>query len=166
MTSSKAELTEQLENHSVLCHGAQCMRIALVHGDRLYRESLEFYLVQGERFSVVYSAAKLEAVSAQCFCSVPDLIIIEFGLSASTGTMESGLLRANRVDPKVLVVGVPNSEEDILACIERDGASGYVLKDASLGDLLNNIEAIKRGETICSPRIAGLLSDGFRGSLM
>jgi DNA-binding NarL/FixJ family response regulator len=81
---------------------------------------------------------------------------MEFGLLVGTKATDCDVFRAHETKPKLLVVGVPDSEIDILHCIEAGGASGYVLKDASLGDLLSNIEAIKRGETLCSPRIAGL----------
>jgi len=56
----------------------------------------------------------------------------------------------------MIVVGVPNTDENILSCIEEDGAAGYLLTDASLDDLVNNVQAVMRGETLCSPRIARL----------
>lgn len=54
------------------------------------------------------------------------------------------------------MVGVPDTEQDILTCIECEGAAGYLLMNASLEDLLNNIKAIMKGEALCSPRIASL----------
>lgn len=60
---------------------------------------------------------------------------------------------------KVIVVGVPNREEDILACIESEGAAGYLSVDSALSDLMDNIKAVMNGETLCSPRIASLAFD-------
>jgi DNA-binding NarL/FixJ family response regulator len=57
---------------------------------------------------------------------------------------------------KTLVIEVPNTEEDILSSVEVGGASGYLLMDASIRDLIDNIMAITRGETLCSPRVASL----------
>jgi DNA-binding NarL/FixJ family response regulator len=57
---------------------------------------------------------------------------------------------------KTIVVGVPDAEEDILDCIERNGAAGYLLASGSLEELFTNIRAIMKGETLCSPRIASL----------
>lgn len=54
------------------------------------------------------------------------------------------------------MIGVPDREEDILACIEGVGAAGYLLMDARLDDLLNNIHAVMRGETLCSSPGANL----------
>lgn len=57
---------------------------------------------------------------------------------------------------RTIVIGVPDREEDILACIEGVGAAGYLLMDARLDDLLNNIHAVMRGETLCSSPGANL----------
>ena len=52
------------------------------------------------------------------------------------------------------MIGVPDTEADILSCIEVGGVSGYLTKEGSIGDLINNIKAIMRDEALCSPRIA------------
>lgn len=57
------------------------------------------------------------------------------------------------------MIGVPDKEEDILACIEQEGAAGYLLMNASLDDLLMSIDAVMKGEALCSPRIASLAFD-------
>jgi DNA-binding NarL/FixJ family response regulator len=54
------------------------------------------------------------------------------------------------------MIGVPDAEADVLACIEVGGASGYLLQDTSLEALINNVRAIAIGEALCSPRIASL----------
>ena len=110
------------------------MRIALIHGDRLYRESLEFYLAQREELAVVYSAAIFEVGSNPCRSSPPELVLLEFGLCVERRAVGCDWFGANEVSPKLLIVGVPDSEEEILHCIETVGASGYLLKDASLID--------------------------------
>ena len=55
-------------------------------------------------------------------------------------------------DLKILPIGVP-SEEDVISFLEA-GASGYVMRQSSLSELLSTIVAIQRGEPPCSPRIA------------
>jgi DNA-binding NarL/FixJ family response regulator len=53
----------------------------------------------------------------------------------------------------VLVVGLPETEPVILAYIEA-GATGYILKEASVAELLKNVRAAYKGEAIISPQIA------------
>lgn len=55
-----------------------------------------------------------------------------------------------------MAIEVPDTEDAILSCMEAGGASGYLLAGASIQDLVENIKAIMRGETLCSPKIASL----------
>lgn len=132
------------------------MRIAIVHRDRLYRESVARCLAQVETISVVHSASGLEEGRGAIVACRPDLLILDFGLSRRRGAADTGEGYALSLGIKTIVIGVPDKEEDILACIEGEGAAGYLLQDASLDDLVSNINAVMRGEALCSPRIASL----------
>lgn len=127
------------------------MRIAVIHRDRLYRECLGYCLMQMETISIVHSASGLEEDGAALLMTTPDLLMVEFDLSRKPGEIRTLSLKV-----KTMVLGVPDTEEDILGCIEITGASGYLLREATLADLIGNIQAIMRGETLCSPRIASL----------
>jgi DNA-binding NarL/FixJ family response regulator len=54
---------------------------------------------------------------------------------------------------KILVVGLPEAEPIILAFIEA-GATGYVLKEDSVAEMLKHVRAVYAGEAIVSPQIA------------
>jgi two-component system nitrate/nitrite response regulator NarL len=140
------------------CHD---IRIAIAHGDGLYRDCLRYYLAQTHLISIVHSAARLsqETWEAVVACR-PDLLIIEFGLCRRQRSARPGeWVDVSSLGMKTIVVGVPNREEDILACIEGEGAAGYLLIDSSLDDLISNIKAVMNGETLCSPRVASLAFD-------
>ena len=137
------------------CHD---IRIAIVHRDRLYRDCLRHSLAQAQPISIAHSAAGLDQETWEAVVACrPDLLIIDFGLCRR----RQPAYPIERVDVsslgmKTIVVGVPNREEDILACIEGEGAAGYLLMDATLDDLISNIRAVMNGETLCSPRVASL----------
>ncbi len=135
------------------------IRVAILHRDGLYRDSLGHCLMQLEPFSIVYSASGMDGLSEALFVGKPDLLIQEFGLCRRRETCccEAPPTALFRI--KTIVIGVPNKEEDILTCIEQEGAAGYLLMNASLDDLLLSIDAVMKGETLCSPRIAGLAFD-------
>jgi two-component system nitrate/nitrite response regulator NarL len=140
------------------CHD---IRIAIVHRDGLYRDCLQHSLAQTELISIVHSAAGLgqETWEAVIACR-PDLLIIDFGLCRrQVAAYSSQRVDVSSLGMKTIVVGVPNTEEDILACIEGEGAAGYILIDSSLDDLIGNIKAVMNGETMCSPRVASLAFD-------
>lgn len=133
---------------------SEVIRIAIVHSDGLYRDSLTHCLGQFEQLSIVSCVGSLDHEWQAMLACDPNLLIVQFGIMHSDGG-QSGL-RAAISSIKRIVIGVPDSDEEILSCIEVEGAAGYVVMDASLDDLLKNIRAVMRGETLCSPRIAGL----------
>lgn len=138
---------------------SESIRIAILHRDGLYRDSLGHCLTQIEPFSIVYSASRIDGLSDALFVGKPDLLIQEFGLCRESGSCCCEAPPTVLLRIKTIVIGVPDKEEDILACIEQEGAAGYLLMNASLDDLLMSINAVMKGETLCSPRIAGLAFD-------
>ena len=139
----------------------QRIRIAIVHRDGLYRDCLHHCLAQAKLISVVHCASGLDpGIWKIVGDRGSDLLVLEFGLCCRHGLRQSaeGMCAAS-LAMKVIVVGVPNREEDILACIESEGAAGYLSVDSTLSDLMDNIKAVMNGETLCSPRVASLAFD-------
>jgi len=130
-------------------------RIVIVHSDGLYRESLGHYLSQADGISIVHSASKVDDAREVILARTLDLLILQFGLGRCHPQV--GEVQALASELKTIVIGVPDTDEAILSCIEGEGAAGYVLVDGSLDDLMNNIHAVMKGETLCSPRIASLV---------
>jgi two-component system, NarL family, nitrate/nitrite response regulator NarL len=136
----------------------QIARVAIVHRDGLYRDSLRYALTQVEHISIVYSLSRLEDLRPDAMMTCrPDLAIFEYGLCCCHES--SNLKRMSRftMGVKAIAVGVPDKDEDILACIEGLGVAGYVSLDASLEDLIQNIRAVIKGGTLCSARVASLM---------
>jgi len=57
---------------------------------------------------------------------------------------------------KVIILGMPDMTDEIMACIEA-GAVGYILKEGSFENLVETIRSAQRGESFCSPRMAASL---------
>ena len=57
---------------------------------------------------------------------------------------------------KVIILGITESREGVLEYVES-GASGYVLRESSLDDLLTTIRAVNNGQALVSPEIAATL---------
>jgi len=130
-------------------------RIVLFHPIRLLRESLVFVLSQQNSISVIGSEASLPHGEGELEALNADLFILDFGGPSRTGLKDVLRIRNLSLAGKILLTEVPNCENDILACLEC-GASGYVLQDATVENLLANVRAVLAGETLCSPRIVNL----------
>jgi DNA-binding NarL/FixJ family response regulator len=53
---------------------------------------------------------------------------------------------------EILLLGMEEDQDLFLAAV-RAGATGYLLKDASAGDVIAAVRAIWRGEAVCPPRL-------------
>ncbi len=133
----------------------QRIRIAILHSNQLLRESLHGCLEHVPSLLIVQTASRLEELEAVLGSDRSDLLIVEFGLLRQGGRYRERI-RALSSEVKMLVVDVPDNEDEIIDCIEAGGASGYLPCNASVESLIGNINAIVRGETLCSPRIAHL----------
>jgi two-component system, NarL family, nitrate/nitrite response regulator NarL len=135
----------------------QDIRIALIHPNKLFRECLSYYLSQAVTIGVVYTASQLEKTEEQLTLDRPDIIVL--GFDVFNGYVNDQFVgnRALPSESKRLVIEVPETEEDVIYCIEKVGAHGYLHRGASSDDLLSHIRAIMNGETLCSPRIANLV---------
>lgn len=130
----------------------QSIRIAILHGNRLFRECLGCCLEHGEPISIVHSASSLEGEGEILFLSRPDLVILDYGWFCLDGTGNSRVGRSLSQELKTLAIEVPETEDAILSCINVGGASGYLLVGASIRDLVDNVKTIMRRETLCSPK--------------
>lgn len=130
------------------------IRIVILHRNRLFRESLALILAQQEAISVVCTAPGFDQTDGELTSLRPDLFLLDFGVRGRDGLDDARQVRAISSECKILMIDVPDIEADVLACIEVGGVSGYLTKEGSIGDLINNIKAIMRDETLCSPRIA------------
>ena len=85
-----------------------------------------------------------------------DVILISTQLPEHGSIKLTKLLMQNSPSTKILILGITESRESVLQYIEA-GATGYVLKESSLDDLLLTIRAAYNGQALVSPEIAAAL---------
>src|SRR4030095_6609729 len=63
---------------------------------------------------------------------------------------------------KVLALGLTEEKQNVLRYVEA-GATGYVLKDDSLEDLIETVRAAQDGKVFVSPQIAAAIMERLSG---
>jgi DNA-binding NarL/FixJ family response regulator len=137
------------------------IRVLIIHRNCLFREGLAFVLAQQPNIAVVGSVAEASAVLGELEKLRPDVIILDLYLPGREGVEKAQRIRAVFPDAKIVIIGLDKEESDVLACIEAGGA-GCLPQEASVEELLNNIQAVAAGEALCSPKVAGLLFSRIR----
>jgi len=86
----------------------------------------------------------------------PDVILMDLGLRNRNGLRVVASLTKELPKTKVIGMGLIPTQLDIIECMEA-GASGFIMKDASVRDFLTTIRSVARGEKILPPPLTGSL---------
>ncbi len=130
------------------------IRLLLVNEFRLMCNVLASVLEDESDIEIVGITTNVEDALSQA--SESDVMLV------STRLPNNGALRLTRavneaeLPVRVLILGLADTEAEVIEFVEA-GASGYVLQDDSVDNLLSNIRAAYNGEALVSPGIAGAL---------
>jgi DNA-binding NarL/FixJ family response regulator len=83
----------------------------------------------------------------------PDVVVMDLQMPVVSGIEATRLLAESAPDVRVIVLTVLADETSVIDAVVA-GATGYLLKDASVEQILSGIDAASRGEAVISPRIA------------
>ena len=133
----------------------ESVSLLILHRNRLFRESLAVAL--GDAVTRVISVGNVSELDTYRHEAPPDIAILDIRLSDCEGLKTASSLRSLYPETKIIVLGVREEESEILACFEQVRAAAYLLENASLEELLNNLRAVMLGEVHCSPRATAFL---------
>jgi DNA-binding NarL/FixJ family response regulator len=125
----------------------------------LYREGLKRILDEDGRLDVVGTAASKDEAVHKISTTKPDVVLVDMTMEDRCSIIRQVVEIA--ANTKVVALAVPKAVTEVIACVEA-GVSGYVIRNSSLEELIQSIEAVARGELKCSPQIAGYLLQRFK----
>jgi DNA-binding NarL/FixJ family response regulator len=131
------------------------LRVVLVDDHPVYREGLAKLLRECD-VDVVAQAGNGEGALAIVEETAPDVVVMDLNMPGMSGVEVTRRLIERTPASRVLVVSVSAQEEDVTEAILA-GASGYVLKDGPVEEVVAGIQAAANGESLISPRIATML---------
>ncbi len=130
--------------------------VFLLCENRLLREALIRILGKRANVHVVGACGySLEAFKQVVVCQ-PQVVLLD---SFRVGLAQPDLLRHIReglANTSTIMVGMEPKEENFLLAV-REGAAGYVLREASAAEVLNAIRAVAAGEAVCPPCFSAML---------
>ena len=135
---------------------AKSIRVFIADDNRLLREGLVSMLMEQKDMIVVGSAESGSKTLELINELRPDVALVDIGMPDKDGLDITRTLHKDLPAVKVIILGMPDLTDEIMACIEA-GATGYILKEASFEYLVESIRSVNRGESFCSPRMAASL---------
>src|SRR5919199_4941553 len=138
------------------------VRVLLVDDHDLFRTGLRNLLE--ERGVQIAGEAGLGADAVRLVREVaPDVVIMDLHMPGMTGIEATKQIASVAPLTRVLVLTISDQDDDVLDAILA-GACGYLLKDASVDELIRGIEAAAVGESLVSPAIAGKVLQQVRAT--
>jgi DNA-binding NarL/FixJ family response regulator len=139
--------------------GDAALRVLVVDDHELYRSGLGA-LLEDEGFDVAAVASGEEAVSAlRSFRA--DVVVMDLNMPGMSGIEATRRVLGEHPGVSVLMLTINRDDDRVLEAV-RAGASGYLLKDAELDDIVEGIRAAAAGHAVLAPAAAGVLMARLR----
>jgi DNA-binding NarL/FixJ family response regulator len=130
-------------------------RVVLADDHPCYRQGLANLLTESG-VDVVAEAANGWAALRAVDSMSPDAVVVDLKMPGVSGAEVTRRLTSCDPPHRVLVLSVTASEADVMSAL-RAGASGYVLKDGPVEEIVAGIAAVAEGESFFSPRVGAML---------
>lgn len=128
------------------------LRVLLVDDHDLFRTGLRNLLEEQGVNVVAEAGAGADAVKAARE-HAPDVVVMDLNMPGMSGVEATRHITSISPLTRVLVLTISDQDGDVMDAIMA-GACGYLLKDASIQELMRGIEAAAVGESLISPHIA------------
>ena len=136
------------------------VRVLLVDDQPLLRAGFRMILEETPTIEVVGEADNGHAALRQTSALKPDVVLMDIRMPQMDGLEATRLLTARKSPSRVLVLTTYDLDEYAYAAL-RAGASGFLLKDAPVNELVNAIHAVANGHAVVAPRVTRLLLDTY-----
>ena len=138
------------------------LRVLLVDDHDLFRTGLR-NLLEDEGVIVVGEAGTGNEALRMVEELAPDVVVMDLNMPGMTGVEATRQIASVAPLARVLVLTISDQDADVMDAILA-GACGYLLKDASIGDLMQGIRSASVGESLISPTIASKVLQRVRAS--
>lgn len=128
--------------------------VALIDDNRLVREGISALLGQVTDLTVV--AAGSSGDEALLGHANPQVVLLDLGLRDGDSLRVAEKIREKFPDSKIIVMDLLPVHEDIVEFVNA-GVSGFIMKEATLEDLVNTIRTVAEGAHVLPPQMTGTL---------
>lgn len=129
------------------------IRILLADDHRLFRDGLRTLLDQREDMEVIGEAVDGPAAVAAAAQHKPDIVLMDISMPDLNGIEATRKIVAEHSGAKIIMLSMHSDQRFVTESL-RAGASGYVLKDCAIEELIEAIRTVSRKQIFLSATIA------------
>lgn len=133
------------------------LNILLIEDNVLLQEGIEAMLVRHGGFKVVARSEDGDSVrQLKSLDAPPDIVLLDIGLEKEDSLSLMLLLKEEIPTAGIIAMDVLPEHVDIVEFV-RAGGRGFILKNASIAEWIDTIEAVASGETVLPPMLTNSL---------
>jgi DNA-binding NarL/FixJ family response regulator len=134
--------------------------VMVVDDHPIWREGVARDLTE-RGLNVVATAPDADAAVRIALAVRPKVVLMDLNLGARSGVQATEGILAKLPDTKILVLSASGEHTDVLEAVKA-GATGYLLKSASVQELLEAVRRTADGYPVFTPGLAGLVLGEYR----
>ncbi|WP_424217051.1 response regulator (plasmid) [Streptomyces sp. BI20] len=136
------------------------VRVVLVDDQPLVRSGLRVLMADHPDLEVVGEAGTgVEAVAAVAELE-PDVVVMDIRMPDMDGIEATRRITAGPTASRVLILTTFDEDEHVLGAL-RAGASGFLVKDMALEDILGAVRVVAAGDALIAPGVTRRLIAAF-----
>ncbi len=133
------------------------IRVLIADDHSVVREGVAAIISSQDHFEVVGKAADGQQAINLWRQHTPDLGLFDLRMPNVDAVAAITAIRADQPDAKIVILTTYDGDEDIYRAL-RAGAKGYMLKDATLEQIVECARAVHAGRAFIPPKIAESLA--------
>jgi two-component system response regulator NreC len=136
------------------------IRLLVADDHKIFRQGITKLLEQEPDLQVVGEAADGREAVKKATELKPDLVLMDIAMANLNGLEATRQIKKVLPETKIIMVTMHKNEEYILQSFQA-GASGYILKEGAVEELVNAIRSIHQDKSFLSPTISKTLIDAY-----
>ncbi|XVQ88696.1 response regulator [Microbispora siamensis] len=137
------------------------VRVLLADDQPLVRAALQMVIADAPDLDLAGEAGTGEEAVRMAEDVAPDVVVMDIRMPGMDGIEATRLITAG-CGAQVLVLTTFDDDEYVYGAL-RAGASGFLVKDMALDDILAAIRVVAAGEALIAPRVTRRLIEEFAG---
>jgi DNA-binding NarL/FixJ family response regulator len=129
------------------------IRVMIAEDQELIRQSLEIMLSGKPDLEIVATAVNGREAVELAQKLLPDVILMDIRMPELDGVQCIEMIKEKFPQIKIIVLTTFDDDEYVFSAL-KNGASGYLLKGISLGELIEAIKTVVKGGALINPNIA------------
>jgi DNA-binding NarL/FixJ family response regulator len=136
------------------------LRVLVVDDHPMWRDGVARDL-ESRGFTVCGTAGDGVQAVRVATATRPDVVLLDLHLPDTTGVEVASRLVALTPPPRILVLSASGERQDVLDAMTA-GATGYLLKSASIDELVDAVRRVAGGDAVFTAGLAGLVLGEYR----